>query len=103
MQRRERHANRSKHRSMSVRSSGVAGTMMANGSNLQWSIVRSLMLAMGLYWLFRLMFRAGTPMVHARPAMVRASSRQTVWRMTRSPVLGSSASSTACVMRCRFT
>jgi len=48
-----------------VLSSGVAGTMAANGSGLQWSTVRSLlmawvltlpasiMLAAGLYWVFR--------------------------------------------------
>ncbi|KVE28069.1 nuclease PIN [Burkholderia vietnamiensis] len=48
-----------------VLSSGVAGTMAANGSGLQWSTVRSLVLAWiltlpasivlagGLYWLFR--------------------------------------------------
>jgi PiT family inorganic phosphate transporter len=51
-----------------VLSSGVAGTMMANGSGLQWSTVRSLVLAwvltlpasivlaMSLYWLFRFVF-----------------------------------------------
>ncbi|MCA3790270.1 inorganic phosphate transporter, partial [Burkholderia sp.] len=48
-----------------VLSSGIAGTMAANGSGLQWSTVRSLVLAWvltlpasialagGLYWLFR--------------------------------------------------
>ena len=51
-----------------VLSSGVAGTMAANGSGLQWSTVRSLVLAWvltlpasialsaGLYWLFRHLF-----------------------------------------------
>jgi inorganic phosphate transporter, PiT family len=51
-----------------VLSSGVAGTMAANGSGLQWSTVRSLILAWvltlpvsialsaGLYWLFRVVF-----------------------------------------------
>jgi PiT family inorganic phosphate transporter len=51
-----------------VLSSGVAGTMAANGSGLQWGTVRSLILAWvltlpvsialagGLYWLFRLVF-----------------------------------------------
>ncbi|PXW16402.1 inorganic phosphate transporter [Paraburkholderia caballeronis] len=51
-----------------VLSSGVAGTMAANGSGLQWSTVRSLvlawvltlpasiLLAAGLYWLFRHLF-----------------------------------------------
>jgi inorganic phosphate transporter, PiT family len=51
-----------------VLSSGVAGTMAANGSGLQWSTVRSLILAWvltlpvsialaaGLYWLFRHLF-----------------------------------------------
>jgi len=51
-----------------VLSSGVAGTMAANGSGLQWSTVRSLALAWvltlpmsialsaGLYWVFRSMF-----------------------------------------------
>jgi PiT family inorganic phosphate transporter len=48
-----------------ILSSGVAGTMVANGSGLQWSTVRSIIsawvltlpaamgLAGGLYWLFR--------------------------------------------------
>ncbi|WP_345815910.1 inorganic phosphate transporter [Paraburkholderia sp. PREW-6R] len=51
-----------------VLSSGVAGTMAANGSGLQWGTVRSLVLAWvltlpasivlaaGLYWVFRLVF-----------------------------------------------
>jgi inorganic phosphate transporter, PiT family len=51
-----------------VLSSGVAGTMAANGSGLQWGTVRSLVLAWvltlpasialagGLYWLFRMVF-----------------------------------------------
>ncbi|GLU33604.1 inorganic phosphate transporter [Trinickia caryophylli] len=51
-----------------VLSSGVAGTMAANGSGLQWSTVRSLVLAWiltlpasivlagGLYWIFRHLF-----------------------------------------------
>ncbi|WP_321791562.1 inorganic phosphate transporter [Caballeronia sp. J97] len=51
-----------------VLSSGVAGTMAANGSGLQWSTVRSLVLAWvltlpasialaaGLYWFFRTLF-----------------------------------------------
>ena len=51
-----------------VLSSGVAGTMAANGSGLQWSTVRSLVLAWvlrlrasialaaGLYWAFRHLF-----------------------------------------------
>ncbi|RKP57518.1 inorganic phosphate transporter [Pararobbsia silviterrae] len=51
-----------------VLSSGVAGTMAANGSGLQWSTVRSLLLAWvltlpasiglaaGLFWLFRSVF-----------------------------------------------
>ncbi|CAJ0877909.1 inorganic phosphate transporter [Ralstonia flatus] len=51
-----------------VLSSGVAGTMAANGSGLQWNTVRSLLLAWvltlpasivlagGLYWLFRAIF-----------------------------------------------
>ncbi|MEI5996780.1 inorganic phosphate transporter [Paraburkholderia bengalensis] len=51
-----------------VLSSGVAGTMAANGSGLQWATVRSLVLAWvltlpasivlsaGLYWLFRHLF-----------------------------------------------
>jgi inorganic phosphate transporter, PiT family len=51
-----------------VLSSGVAGTMAANGSGLQWGTVRSLVLAWvltlpasialaaGLYWLFRILF-----------------------------------------------
>ena len=51
-----------------VLSSGVAGTMAANGSGLQWATVRSLVLAWmltlpasialaaGLYWLFRRLF-----------------------------------------------
>jgi inorganic phosphate transporter, PiT family len=51
-----------------VLSSGVAGTMAANGSGLQWATVRSLLLAWiltlpvsialagGLYWLFRHLF-----------------------------------------------
>ncbi|CAJ0865445.1 Low-affinity inorganic phosphate transporter 1 [Ralstonia sp. LMG 32965] len=51
-----------------VLSSGVAGTMAANGSGLQWNTVRSLLLAWvltlpasillagGLYWLFRAVF-----------------------------------------------
>ena len=51
-----------------VLSSGVAGTMAANGSGLQWGTVRSLalawvltlpasiMLAAGLYWVFRHLF-----------------------------------------------
>jgi PiT family inorganic phosphate transporter len=51
-----------------VLSSGVAGTMAANGSGLQWSTVRSLLmawvltlpvsiaLAAGLYWVFRHVF-----------------------------------------------
>ncbi|SMG51783.1 inorganic phosphate transporter [Paraburkholderia susongensis] len=51
-----------------VLSSGVAGTMAANGSGLQWGTVRSLILAWvltlpasialaaGLYWLFRAVF-----------------------------------------------
>ncbi len=51
-----------------VLSSGVAGTMAANGSGLQWATVRSLVLAWvltlpasialaaGLYWLFRAVF-----------------------------------------------
>ncbi|MEW6341207.1 MAG: inorganic phosphate transporter [Paraburkholderia sp.] len=51
-----------------VLSSGVAGTMAANGSGLQWSTVRSLLLAWvltlpasialaaGLYWVFRHVF-----------------------------------------------
>ncbi|SAL05019.1 phosphate transporter [Caballeronia arationis] len=51
-----------------VLSSGVAGTMAANGSGLQWSTVRSLLLAWvltlpasialaaGLYWIFRSVF-----------------------------------------------
>jgi PiT family inorganic phosphate transporter len=51
-----------------VLSSGVAGTMVANGSGLQWSTVRSLLLAWvltlpvsialaaGLFWVFRHMF-----------------------------------------------
>ena len=51
-----------------VLSSGVAGTMAANGSGLQWSTVRSLLLAWvltlpvsiglsaGLFWLFRHLF-----------------------------------------------
>jgi PiT family inorganic phosphate transporter len=51
-----------------VLSSGVAGTMAANGSGLQWSTVRSLILAWvltlpvsialsaGLYWVFRSVF-----------------------------------------------
>lgn len=51
-----------------VLSSGVAGTMAANGSGLQWGTVRSLILAWvltlpvsialaaGLYWLFRMLF-----------------------------------------------
>jgi inorganic phosphate transporter, PiT family len=51
-----------------VLSSGVAGTMAANGSGLQWSTVRSLLLAWvltlpvsialsaGLYWVFRHLF-----------------------------------------------
>lgn len=51
-----------------VLSSGVAGTMAANGSGLQWSTVRSLLmawvltlpvsivLAAGLYWVFRHLF-----------------------------------------------
>jgi PiT family inorganic phosphate transporter len=51
-----------------VLSSGVAGTMVANGSGLQWSTVRSLLLAWvltlpvsialaaGLFWLFRHVF-----------------------------------------------
>ncbi len=51
-----------------VLSSGVAGTMAANGSGLQWNTVRSLVLAWvltlpasialaaGLYWLFRNLF-----------------------------------------------
>jgi PiT family inorganic phosphate transporter len=51
-----------------VLSSGVAGTMAANGSGLQWGTVRSLILAWvltlpvsialaaGLYWLFRMVF-----------------------------------------------
>ncbi|HXZ07207.1 MAG TPA: anion permease, partial [Paraburkholderia sp.] len=51
-----------------VLSSGVAGTMAANGSGLQWNTVRSLVLAWvltlpvsialagGLYWLFRQLF-----------------------------------------------
>jgi inorganic phosphate transporter, PiT family len=51
-----------------VLSSGVAGTMAANGSGLQWGTVRSLVLAWiltlpasialagALYWVFRLMF-----------------------------------------------
>jgi PiT family inorganic phosphate transporter len=51
-----------------VLSSGVAGTMAANGSGLQWGTVRSLVLAWvltlpvsialaaGLYWLFRAVF-----------------------------------------------
>ncbi|SPB13756.1 phosphate transporter [Caballeronia novacaledonica] len=51
-----------------VLSSGVAGTMAANGSGLQWNTVRSLalawvltlpvsiVLAMGLYWLFKTLF-----------------------------------------------
>ncbi|MFP3568436.1 inorganic phosphate transporter [Paraburkholderia sp. SIMBA_030] len=51
-----------------VLSSGVAGTMAANGSGLQWATVRSLILAWvltlpvsialaaGLYWLFRMVF-----------------------------------------------
>jgi inorganic phosphate transporter, PiT family len=51
-----------------VLSSGIAGTMAANGSGLQWGTVRSLvlawiltlpasiLLAMGLYWIFRNVF-----------------------------------------------
>jgi PiT family inorganic phosphate transporter len=51
-----------------VLSSGVAGTMAANGSGLQWGTVRSLVLAWvltlpvsialaaGLYWVFRMVF-----------------------------------------------
>jgi PiT family inorganic phosphate transporter len=51
-----------------VLSSGVAGTMAANGSGLQWATVRSLalawvltlpasiILAAGLYWAFRHLF-----------------------------------------------
>jgi len=51
-----------------VLSSGVAGTMAANGSGLQWNTVRSLVMAWvltlpvsialsgGLYWLFRQLF-----------------------------------------------
>ncbi|MGF6802225.1 phosphate/sulfate permease [Paraburkholderia youngii] len=51
-----------------VLSSGVAGTMAANGSGLQWATVRSLILAWvltlpasialagGLYWVFRSVF-----------------------------------------------
>ncbi|WP_144140208.1 inorganic phosphate transporter [Paraburkholderia sp. BCC1884] len=51
-----------------VLSSGVAGTMAANGSGLQWGTVRSLImawvltlpvsiaLAAGLYWVFRMVF-----------------------------------------------
>jgi PiT family inorganic phosphate transporter len=51
-----------------VLSSGVAGTMAANGSGLQWATVRSLVLAWvltlpasialaaGLYWVFRAVF-----------------------------------------------
>jgi PiT family inorganic phosphate transporter len=51
-----------------VLSSGVAGTMAANGSGLQWATVRSLILAWvltlpvsialaaGLYWVFRAVF-----------------------------------------------
>jgi PiT family inorganic phosphate transporter len=51
-----------------VLTSGVAGTMAANGSGLQWSTLRSLLLAWvltlpasialaaGLYWLFRVIF-----------------------------------------------
>jgi PiT family inorganic phosphate transporter len=51
-----------------VLTSGVAGTMAANGSGLQWNTLRSLLLAWvltlpasialaaGLYWLFRAMF-----------------------------------------------
>jgi PiT family inorganic phosphate transporter len=51
-----------------VLSSGVAGTMAANGSGLQWGTVRSLVLAWvltlpasialaaGLYWVFRAVF-----------------------------------------------
>ncbi|ASL47192.1 Low-affinity inorganic phosphate transporter 1 [Burkholderia sp. AD24] len=51
-----------------VLSSGVAGTMAANGSGLQWATVRSLLLAWvltlpvsialsaGLFWLFRMVF-----------------------------------------------
>ena len=51
-----------------VLSSGVAGTMAANGSGLQWGTVRSLILAWvltlpvsialaaGLYWVFRMVF-----------------------------------------------
>ena len=51
-----------------VLTSGVAGTMAANGSGLQWNTVRSLVLAWvltlpisialagGLYWLFRMVF-----------------------------------------------
>ena len=51
-----------------VLSSGVAGTMAANGSGLQWGTVRSLILAWvltlpvsialaaGLYWVFRMLF-----------------------------------------------
>ncbi|MDE1182254.1 inorganic phosphate transporter [Paraburkholderia sp.] len=51
-----------------VLSSGVAGTMAANGSGLQWNTVRSLVLAWvltlpasialaaGLYWVFRMVF-----------------------------------------------
>jgi inorganic phosphate transporter, PiT family len=51
-----------------VLTSGVAGTMAENGSGLQWSTIRallaawvltlpmSLILAGGLYWLFRHMF-----------------------------------------------
>jgi PiT family inorganic phosphate transporter len=51
-----------------VLSSGVAGTMAANGSGLQWGTVRSLVLAWvltlpasialagGLYWVFRHVF-----------------------------------------------
>jgi PiT family inorganic phosphate transporter len=51
-----------------VLSSGVAGTMAANGSGLQWGTVRSLILAWvltlpasialagGLYWVFRSVF-----------------------------------------------
>jgi PiT family inorganic phosphate transporter len=51
-----------------VLASGVAGTMAANGSGLQWSTLRSLILAWvltlpvsialagGLYWMFRMVF-----------------------------------------------
>jgi inorganic phosphate transporter, PiT family len=51
-----------------VPSSGVAGTMAANGSGLQWATVRNLLLAWvltllasillsgSLFWLFRFLF-----------------------------------------------